>query len=426
MKYAAGGKLVEHGDLELVYDARRRLVERRKKDDPKAPRWNYEWNAAGLLSTVTAPDGTKSSFEYDCFARRIGKRVERPNGQRSFTRFVWSSDELMHELREDAKAKGDPIVEERTYVELPETMAIFAERRRQRSDTALAGDWRFVLLDDRHSPELFVDANGKVVEELALTAFGEAEKPVAPGATHARFAGQWYDEETGLHYNRYRYYDPSTGRYISPEPLGLEGGLQPFTYADNNPFEIIDPNGLKGMRATASGGGAEGVGRSSSSPAPGGKKISSDQAAKQMHPVVAGALSKQRQESSRSGGGRRPEACAEPRAVSDYLYKWQAKNPGKPLDPDTKQGRKNIKKALGQMEVQARQQNNKRKRAPCRNCSQFFANLMEQYGAPNPDNIKKGFKSARGKTKQQNFTPPKKGKRGYRSYKAALDANAAK
>ncbi len=58
-----------------------------------------------------------------------------------------------------------------------------------------------------------------------------------------RFQGQIYDNETGLHYNRFRYYDPDAGRFISHDPIGLLGGDNQFQYAPN-PVEWVDPNGL--------------------------------------------------------------------------------------------------------------------------------------------------------------------------------------
>lgn len=55
-----------------------------------------------------------------------------------------------------------------------------------------------------------------------------------------------YDKETGLHYNYHRYYDPKTGRYSRPDPIGLNGGINLFVYADNNSINNIDTNGLFG------------------------------------------------------------------------------------------------------------------------------------------------------------------------------------
>jgi RHS repeat-associated protein len=59
-----------------------------------------------------------------------------------------------------------------------------------------------------------------------------------------RFPGQYYDQETGLHYNYFRYYDPSTGRYINSDPVGLGGGLNTYAYVGNNPLKYLDFYGL--------------------------------------------------------------------------------------------------------------------------------------------------------------------------------------
>lgn len=71
--------------------------------------------------------------------------------------------------------------------------------------------------------------------------------PAGAGAFdfHLRFPGQMVIQETGLYYNYYRDYDPSTGRYIESDPLGLLGGLNTYLYVEENPIKSVDPLGLK-------------------------------------------------------------------------------------------------------------------------------------------------------------------------------------
>jgi type VI secretion system secreted protein VgrG len=76
------------------------------------------------------------------------------------------------------------------------------------------------------------------------------ENPSGAGAFNfnLRFAGQYFDKETNTHQNYFRDYDPSIGRYLSSDPIGLGGGVNTFTYVGANPLSFIDPNGLSGCK----------------------------------------------------------------------------------------------------------------------------------------------------------------------------------
>ncbi|MCP4723103.1 MAG: RHS repeat-associated core domain-containing protein [Desulfobacteraceae bacterium] len=72
--------------------------------------------------------------------------------------------------------------------------------------------------------------------------------------------GQYYDGETGLHYNWHRYYDPETGKYLTPDPIGLAGGINPFVYVLNDPVNYVDPYGLLTISGSGGGGFTLGAG----------------------------------------------------------------------------------------------------------------------------------------------------------------------
>jgi RHS repeat-associated protein len=116
--------------------------------------------------------------------------------------------------------------------------------------------------DQVGAPQELTDQEGNIVWAADYTVWGEAtlRKTGTGGASRYarrrqaepppvleqpfRFQGQQFDEETGLHYNRFRYYDPNTGRYLKSDPAGLAGGLNTYAYVVGNPLSWIDPHGL--------------------------------------------------------------------------------------------------------------------------------------------------------------------------------------
>jgi RHS repeat-associated protein len=96
------------------------------------------------------------------------------------------------------------------------------------------------------------DVNGAVVWSADYRPFGQADVTVNTVANNFRFPGQYYDQKSGLHYNWHRYYDPGTGRYISADPIGLDGGMNLYAYVNGNPVNSFDPFGLAKYTAIVS------------------------------------------------------------------------------------------------------------------------------------------------------------------------------
>ncbi|WP_257385290.1 RHS repeat-associated core domain-containing protein [Tahibacter caeni] len=139
-----------------------------------------------------------------------------------------------------------------------------------------------VHADHLGTPRELTDADGHLVWAASYRAWGAAAEIATPprrafgGAGNAveeqwleqadpvsqnlRFQGQYFDAETGLHYNRYRYYDPDCGRFVSQDPVGLAGGMNPYLYAPN-PTQWIDPSGLCSSTLDRNLGGTVGDGK---------------------------------------------------------------------------------------------------------------------------------------------------------------------
>ncbi|RLA50747.1 MAG: hypothetical protein DRR42_12260 [Gammaproteobacteria bacterium] len=103
-------------------------------------------------------------------------------------------------------------------------------------------------LDHLGTPQVMTDADQTVVWQGSYTPFGQANVLTETIDNDLRFPGQYYDEESGLHYNYFRDYDPSMGRYITSDPIGLGAGTNTYGYVQQNPLIYIDQLGLFGCR----------------------------------------------------------------------------------------------------------------------------------------------------------------------------------
>ncbi|MDU9051101.1 MAG: RHS repeat-associated core domain-containing protein, partial [Candidatus Electrothrix sp. Rat3] len=102
----------------------------------------------------------------------------------------------------------------------------------------------YYINDHLGAPQIITDDSGSIVWQAEYLPFGKVNISVAQIENNLRFPGQYFDAETGLHYNWNRYYDPETGRYIAADPIGLDGGMNLYAYVGSDPVNGIDPEGL--------------------------------------------------------------------------------------------------------------------------------------------------------------------------------------
>lgn len=109
----------------------------------------------------------------------------------------------------------------------------------------------------RGTSQKMTTISGAVAWSAKYSSFGKATiDPSSTVTNNLRFPGQYYDEETGLHYNWHRYYDPATGRYWKVDPIGLGGGTNLYAYCQNNPIIFIDIMGFATCTFTYGGKGS--------------------------------------------------------------------------------------------------------------------------------------------------------------------------
>ncbi|MBC9932140.1 RHS repeat-associated core domain-containing protein [Chitinophaga qingshengii] len=253
-KYSEGGRLLETDNARFEYSPegflRKKIVT--KSGTPQI--WEYEWYGNGMLKSVLRPDQKTVSFRYDALGRRTEKIF---NGR--VTRYVWDANKPLHEWSYPLSEK--PVTAVNEYGELvmdrpepvpPETLVtwVFDEGTMCPAAKLTATDQYTIITDHLGTPCEAYNREGKKIWSAELDIYGnvrklEGSKDFIP----FRFQGQYEDVETGLFYNRFRYYSPEEGLYISQDPIGLLGnGASLYAYV-KDPNAFIDVFGLECRKA---------------------------------------------------------------------------------------------------------------------------------------------------------------------------------
>ena len=185
---------------------------------------HYQYNYENRMIRVDLPGGGFATFKYDVKGRRTEKNV---NG--IVTKYLYTRNSLLGEY----DASGNL---QRNY--------FYGVGDVNPSILTESGQIYFYLKDHLDTPQKVVDEVGNVGWSADYESFGKAVVTVSIIINNFRFAGQYFDTSTGLHYNWHRYYDSVSGRYFKSDPIGFSGGINYFLYVANNPINWFDPLGL--------------------------------------------------------------------------------------------------------------------------------------------------------------------------------------
>ncbi|WP_236202583.1 RHS repeat-associated core domain-containing protein [Pseudomonas lactis] len=222
----AANRLIIQGDRHYDYDAFGNLIrERRGKGQQLVTEYHYD--CQHRLIGITQPNGQTASYRYDPFGRRISKTVDDKT-----TEFFWQGDKLIAEHHAERH---------RSYLYEPDSFRPLALLEGFGPHATTPYHYQ---LDHLGTPQELTSPDGEIVWSAHYRAYGQiARLDVGKIDNPLRFQGQYFDAESGLHYNRHRYYNPDIGRYLTPDPVKLAGGINGYRYVPN-PTGWVDPLGL--------------------------------------------------------------------------------------------------------------------------------------------------------------------------------------
>ena len=255
-----GNLLKEYAGVHYDYDQRGNLIRKTRNGETT----DYHWNGYNQLIKIENRNGS-TEYRYDPLGRRTAKirngettvyhwqedtlAIESTNGQNTHYLFEPGTFEPLAQFQTASSIgieREDKPAEPYSYD--PETDPLLKIPPEHQEQSETQPELVYYQLDHLGTPIAAHNAKGEAVWTAEYEAWGRIRNKTVSDGLKAnipfRFQGQYYDEESGLHYNRFRYYDPEIGRFVSQDPIGLQGGMNLFEYAPN-PIIWVDPWGLQ-------------------------------------------------------------------------------------------------------------------------------------------------------------------------------------
>ena len=208
---------------------------------------SYTWDVENRLSSVTLPgSGGTVSFRYDPFGRRIQK-----SSALGTTNFVYDGINVIEELDNGGNVLA-------RYTQGPGVDQPLSEFR--------GGTTSYYEQDGINSVTSLTNPAGTLANSYTFDSFGKLSASSGTLTNPFQYTGREFDSETGLYFNRARYFDLASGRWLSEDPAQFDAGMNFYEYSYNNPPNFNDPSGLQaaptyvppppGFTVITGGGGA--------------------------------------------------------------------------------------------------------------------------------------------------------------------------
>jgi RHS repeat-associated protein len=216
--YNASNQLTSSSEGSYSYDANGNTL-----SDPSGK--SYTWDFENRLTQAVVPGTGTTTFKYDPFGRRIQK-----SGPLGTTNYLYDGADVIEEVGQSGSVVA-------SYTHGPETDEPFSMLR--------GGVTSYYEGDALDSTSSLSGSSGTITTTYTYDSYGKLTASSGTTTNPYRYVGRESDSETGVYYNRARYYDVSTGRFLSEDPAEFSGGSNFYRYANNNPTLFVDPSGLE-------------------------------------------------------------------------------------------------------------------------------------------------------------------------------------
>lgn len=256
-RYDANGQPLDMGDRRYRWDALGRLTAVQRGDGSEVARYVYNHRGERIASIAGISDNSGNDGKNTMgFLYEDGKLHAETDQHGSILRqYLWLGNQPLAVI--DTPAGRAPAGEGALMQVMRDLATVL--RAWVGSDEQIS----WLHPDHLGSVALATDAAGVAIWQASYSAHGAATIKASPRAgrntftMNLRLPGQYWDAATGLHYNRHRYYDPQSGRYLTPDPLGMPDGPNSYVYVKNNPLRYVDPEGLVLFAFDGTGNAAE-------------------------------------------------------------------------------------------------------------------------------------------------------------------------